>query len=175
MSPLFETERLNVFPVVIADAPFILKLLNTKGWLKYIGDRGVRTLDDAQNIIRDRYIQHYNEHGFGIYTVFLKAENIPIGVVTLIRKPYLEAEDIGYALIDEYQGKGYAKEATQALLAFAQTKLGLNKLVAVTNVDNNRSMKLLEKIGFQFEKIIINEGQELNVFKIQNDDINSNQ
>lgn len=166
MTPLFETERLNIYPVTIDDAPFILKLLNTKGWLQFIGDRGVRTLEDAQNQIRDRYLKHYDEHGFGIYTVFLKSENVPTGVVTLLRKPYLDAEDIGYAFLDEYHGKGYALEAAQSLLKYARTDLGLNKIVAVTNLDNERSMKLLQKMGFQFEKIIVNEGQELNVFSI---------
>ena len=103
-----ETERLIIKPVSIDDAPFILSLLNSESWIKYIGKRDVKTVEDAQKYIQERFIKHYETHGFGIYIVRSKDNNLPMGMCSLLKKPYLENVDIGYAFLDNFNGKGYA-------------------------------------------------------------------
>ena len=161
---VIETNRLALYQVTLEDAPFILSLLNTQGWLKFIGDRGVRTIEDAQNYIQDRFVKSYNTEGFGFYIVKLKKDGQPIGLSGLVKRPTLENVDIGYALFDEYAGKGYAFEATKAVYEFAKKDIGLKRIVAIVNDDNVKSIKLLEKLGFYFEKMIISGEDELRLY-----------
>ena len=151
---ILETNRLELYKVTLDDAPFILSLLNTQGWLKFIGDRGVRTLEDAQNYIQDRFIKSYNTNGFGFYIVKLKKGGASIGLSGLVKRPTLDNVDIGYALFDDYASKGYAFEATKAVYEFAKKDLGLKRIVAIVNEDNEKSIKLLKKLGFYFEKMV---------------------
>jgi [ribosomal protein S5]-alanine N-acetyltransferase len=162
--PLLETYRLNISPVSVEDAPFIFNLLTSPSWIKYIGDRGLKTIADAEKVIQERYLKHFETHGFGVYTITLKSDNTPIGLSTLLKKDYLDTIDIGYALLAEYEGNGYASEASKAVYEYAQTVLGYKRIVATTTLDNERSIHVLEKLGFSFEKNIENEGATLNVF-----------
>ena len=159
-----ETERLIIKPISIDDAPFIFDLLTSESWIKNIGNRGLKTIEDARKIIQERYIKHNQTQGLGVFTVRLKIENQAIGMCTLMQKPYLDNVDIGYAFLDNFNGKGYALEATKAVYNYAKTDLGLPRIVAATLESNDRSQNLLGKLGFYFEKKIVTEGEELMIF-----------
>jgi len=146
---ILETERLLLQEAEIDDAPFFFRLLNSPGWLAYIGDRGIKTKEDAVHYIREALIKSYKEHGFGLYKMILKQENQPIGICGLLKRPDLDYPDIGFAMLPEYEGHGYAFEAAKATLEYAETTLGLNVILAITIMKNTRSKKLLERIGLQ--------------------------
>ena len=169
MKQIIVTERLVLREVNINDADFILDLLNSKGWLQFIGDRNVRSLPDAEKYIADRIIKSYIDHGLGLYLVELKTSGTAIGLCGLIKRDTLEDIDIGFAFLPEYNGFGYAFEAAISTLQFAFESLEINRLVAITTPDNINSIKLLEKIGMQFEKkILFEEKEELFLFGITN-------
>ncbi len=169
MKQIIVTERLVLRQVNINDADFILDLLNSKGWLQFIGDRNVRSLPDAEKYIADRIIKSYIDHGLGLYLVELKTSGTAIGLCGLIKRDTLDDIDIGFAFLPEYNGFGYAFEAAISTLQFAFESLEINRLVAITTPDNINSIKLLEKIGMQFEKkILFEEKEELFLFGISN-------
>ena len=142
------------------DAAFILELVNTEGWLHFIGDRGVRTSVEAT-----AYIRRLMESPQLTYWVAREQKSgQPVGIVTLIKRPYLEHFDIGFAFLPEYQGKAYAYEAVSAVLKNLQQDPQYQKILATTVPGNMRSVKLLEKLGFRFEKEIAVEGTTLKVF-----------
>ncbi len=151
---ILETNRLLLRQFKTTDASFILLLLNNPSWLHYIGDRNVRTLDDACEYLINGPMKSYRENGFGLSMVEIKNGNIPIGMCGLIKRESLEYPDIGFALLPEYEGKGYALEIASATLALAKNKPGLEKIVAITSEDNTRSIALLNKLGLHFKKMI---------------------
>jgi len=154
MKKILETERLVLREFSIDDADFILNLLNTPGWLKYIGDKNVRTLEDAVNYLENGPIKSYKENGFGLWMILLKNKSTPIGMCGLINRESLEDIDIGFALLPEYSNSGYGYEIARATMVYANNTLGIKKVVAITNSNNIRSIKLLNKLGLQFEKKI---------------------
>lgn len=145
---MINTERLHIRPFVLDDAPFILDLLNSPGWLEYIGDRNVHTTQDATAYLKDRLIASYQEHGFGFYCVEQLSDQAPIGMCGLAQRPYLHEPDLGFALLPDYAGKGYALEASVGVLQYALNVLHIRKLTAFTLPSNERSIRLLEKVGF---------------------------
>ncbi|CAM3904561.1 GNAT family N-acetyltransferase [Mucilaginibacter galii] len=164
MPVILETERLRLRTFTIADASFVLQLLNTPNWLKYIGDRGIKTIEQTQSYLANGPIMSYTTYGFGLYLVELKATGIPIGMCGLLKRNYLEHMDIGYALLPAYEGNGYACEIAAATMNYAFTKLHLMHLAAITDTGNERSVKLLEKLGFQLQELIVIENKDLNLF-----------
>ncbi len=170
-----ETERLKIRELTIEDAEFILKLLNEPSWLKYIGDKSVRTIKDAEEYIKQGPIQMYNKYGFGLYLVLLKENNIPIGMCGLIKRDYLDDADIGFAFLPKYWGQNYAYESAIAVINYGRDKLGLKRLLAITTLDNISSIKLLEKIGFIYEKNIKNpsDQNDLKLFRMNIKNSNS--
>ena len=150
------------------DADFILKLLNEPSWIRYIGDKGVATLEDAKNYILSGPISMYSQLGYGLYLVETKEGKIPIGLCGLIKRDSLEDTDIGFAFLSEFQSKGYAYEAASATLSYGLNQLRFKRIVAITSEDNNASSKLLKKIGMNFEQIVIaaDHSEELNLFSI---------
>jgi RimJ/RimL family protein N-acetyltransferase len=140
--------------VSLEDAEFILGLLNEPSWLQFIGDKGVRTLEDARAYILKGPVDMYSRLGFGLYLVELKKSVLPIGMCGLIKRDILEDVDIGFAFLPAYWGKGYAYEAAAAVMAYGEKVLGLDRIVAITSLDNDRSAKLLEKLGLRFEKVL---------------------
>jgi RimJ/RimL family protein N-acetyltransferase len=161
-----ETERLTLRRLTVEDAPFMLDLLNQPSFLQFIGDRGVRTLEDARAYILKGPVEMYERHGFGIYLTSLKREGTPIGTCGLIKRDSLEDVDIGFAFLPDFWGQGYAYEAASAVLAYGKNDLSLQRIVAITAQDNRSSIRLLEKIGLRFERLIrLNgEGPEINLF-----------
>jgi len=146
-----ETDRLRLKRFVEGDAAFIVSLLNQPSFLRFIGDKGVRTLEDAQSYIRNGPIKSYQEHGFGLYLVELKSKQLPIGMCGLLKRDSLPNVDLGFAFLPEFWREGYAHEAASAVLAHAQNDLGLERILAIANPDNDASIRLLEKLGFKFE------------------------
>lgn len=157
---VLETERLILRRMSADDAEFILRLLNEPSWLQYIGDRGVRTLEDARNYILQGPAEMYARLGFGLYLVELKMEGIPVGICGLVKRDFLDDVDVGYAFLPQYWQQGYAYESASAVMAYSTGVLGLKRIVAITAVDNHRSAKLLEKLGLYFERMVKYPGDE---------------
>jgi len=134
------------------DAAFILKLVNDPDWLRFIGDRGVRNLEDARQYIRKGPVDMYARLGFGLYLTELKDGRVPAGICGLIKRDTLDDVDLGFAFLPEFRGKGYAGEAASAALAYGRDVLGLPRILAITSPDNDRSIRLLDRLGFQFER-----------------------
>ena len=153
-SPIIETERLLLRRQTLDDAPFILALLNEPSFIRFIVDRGVRTLEATREYINSGPLASYARHGFGLYLTVLKATGEPLGICGLVRRDGLDDVDLGYAFLPAHWGKGYASEAAAAVLDYARRALGLARLAAIVSVDNDRSIKLLERLGFQFERLI---------------------
>ncbi|MFL6261593.1 MAG: GNAT family N-acetyltransferase [Thermoanaerobaculia bacterium] len=151
---VLETERLILRRLSTGDAEFMLGLLNDPSWLRFIGDRGVRTLEDARAYILKGPVDMYDRLGFGLYLTELKDEGVPIGICGLVKRDSLEDVDIGFALLPGFWGQGYAFEAASAVMEYGKNALGLKRIVAITARDNHSSIKLLEKLGLKFERMI---------------------
>lgn len=160
------TERLQLRRLHADDAPFILRLLNEPSWLRFIGDKQVRTLDDARSYIANGPMAMYRRHGVGLYHVALREGAVPVGLCGLIRRDTLPDVDIGFALLPEFWSQGYAYEAAAAVLAHGRSALGLRRIVAITSLDNAASARLLERLGLRFEQNIqlANDGEVLRLF-----------
>lgn len=149
MSTVIETARLRLRLLEPdRDAAAMLALLNDPGFLTHIGDRGVRDEAQARRYLADGAVLSYAQHGFGLYAMERRDDNAWLGVAGLVLRPALPAPDLGYALLQPYQGHGYASEAAQAVLAYAQDTLALPRLCAIVAPDNTRSIRLLEALGF---------------------------
>ena len=151
---VLETDRLNLRWLSTSDAEFILELLNDPPFLRFIGDKGVRTLDDARNYILNGPVDMYARLGFGLYLTELKDSGVPIGICGLIKRDTLEDVDIGFAFLPGFWAKGYAYESASAVMVYGKDVLGLKRIVAITSPNNHASAKLLEKLGLQFEQMI---------------------
>lgn len=151
---IVETERLIANKLSTGHAAFILELVNSPGWLEFIGDRGIKTIPDAEYYIINGPMASYEKNGFGLYLLSLKQTGIAIGICGLIKRDTLEHPDIGFALLPAYTGKGYAQEAASAVLRYAKEKLEIKKIAAITLEKNHRSIQLLTKLGLLFEKKI---------------------
>ncbi|MFB9053200.1 GNAT family N-acetyltransferase [Formosa undariae] len=150
------TERLHLAELNTNDAPFILELLNTPNWLKFIGDRKINTTKDAEDYITNHHIKSYRENGFGFFKVLLKSENNKvIGCCGLIKRPELEGVDIGFAFLPEYERKGFGFESASAALDLAKEKYKLNEVLGIVLPTNPNSIKLLEKLGLTYRKTVM--------------------
>jgi ribosomal-protein-alanine N-acetyltransferase len=150
------------------DASFILRLVNDPDWLRFIGDRNVHNLADAQVYIREGPRRMYELHGLGLYLMERKSDREPTGLCGLIKRETLVDVDIGFALLPEFRGRGYVHEAGVAVLHHAQTALGLGRVVAITTTDNIASGRVLEALGLGFERMIRLEpaGDELRLYGV---------
>jgi RimJ/RimL family protein N-acetyltransferase len=165
MKVIVTSERLVIRELMEFDNLFILELLNTEGWLKFIGDRNIKTVKDAKNYILNGPIASYQKNGFGLWLVLEKATNIPIGLCGLLKRDYLESPDIGYAFLPNFSKKGLAFESAVAVKNYAINQFKINQLYATTKLDNMALIKLLEKLEFKFiENRKINE-EEVSVFE----------
>jgi len=154
MTLICETERLAVRKLTLGDAAFMLKLLNEESFIRYIADKNVRTLKDAEDHLLTGPIGSYDKHGFGLYIVILKDSTTPIGVCGLLKRDELQLPDLGYAFLPSYCGKGYALEAVKAVLKQSITAHSLHTILAITLPDNLSSNKLLTNAGFTLEGMI---------------------
>ena len=151
---MIESNRLTLSLLSNADTSFILELLNSPGWIEFIGDRGVKTEEDAVAYIQNGPLSDFDKHGFCLFKVSLKGSDIPIGLCGLLKRDFLEHPDIGFAFLGEYGGQGYALESSQAVLSWAHEQLDIDKVLAITLAKNERSIGLLEKLGLSYERIV---------------------
>lgn len=151
-----ETPRLRLRAMVderADDAALMLTLLNEPSFIQHIADRGVRTLDQASEYLRRGALRSYSEHGLGMYAIERKDTGELIGNAGLVRREGLDGPDIGYALLPAHVGQGLAEEAARAVMADAKQRLHLHRLLAIVNPDNTASIRLLQKLGFVFERM----------------------
>ncbi|UEG53321.1 GNAT family N-acetyltransferase [Mucilaginibacter daejeonensis] len=164
MSAILHTPRLTISKFTVADAPFILELVNTPTWIRFIGDRNIHTLTEAEAYVLNGPMASYEKHGFGLYRVALTITGQPIGMCGILKRNTLDMPDIGYALLPAYEGKGYAYEAAWAVMDHAFNELGLPQVAAITDPSNQRSIALLEKLGMTYSKMITSGDRELMLF-----------
>jgi RimJ/RimL family protein N-acetyltransferase len=145
---VLETERLVLRRLTPEDAPFILELLNDPLFLQFVGDKGVRTHEDAVEYIRHGPVASYAQHGFGLYLVSLKSDGTPIGMCGLLKRAVLEDVDVGFGFLRQHGGRGYATEAAAATIRHGH-QLGIKRIVAITAPDNTASGNVLRKIGLR--------------------------
>lgn len=150
------TARLRLRRLDHADAPFVLRLVNEPSWLEFIGDKGVRSLDDARRYLDAGPLTMYRERGFGLYAVERLDGGEPLGMCGLIKRDTLPHVDIGYAFLPEHWGRGYAREAAAACVEHARRDFSLPRLLAILSPHNARSIRLLEQLGFGYEGALAN-------------------
>lgn len=148
MKRICETERLVIRQFELTDADFIVRLLNEDGFIRFIGDKNVRSVADAVSYLTNGPISSYQKNGFGLNMVELKENQTPIGMCGILKRPELDTPDLGYAFLSQYHGNGYAREAAQAVLNSELPKHKLDKVFAVTFPDNTASNRLLSDVGF---------------------------
>jgi RimJ/RimL family protein N-acetyltransferase len=164
---VIQTPRVDLRELDLADAEYILELLNEPGFIRFIGDKGVRTLADARDYLRQGPMDSYARNGFGLYAACLR-DGTPIGMCGLVKREGLDDPDVGFAFLSRYWFKGYAVESAGAVLAHAVEMLRLKRIVAITSPDNWSSIAVLEKIGFKFERMIrlVDHSPELKLFGV---------
>lgn len=167
MNTPIETERLLLKELDAEDLLFIIELLNSPGWLKYIGDRGVKTTEEGMGYLKNGPWKSYEENGFGLYKATLKDLGTPIGLCGLLKRESLKHPDLGFAFLPEYMGKGYAFEASKKVLEFSRESLNITIFQAITLPDNMLSIRLLKKLGFLYlSPFRFLEGEELHLFQL---------
>lgn len=149
--PTLETQRLQLRLAALSDAAFFVKLLNDPAWLQNIGDRGIRTETDAEGYVRNAMREPHRKHGFGMWVMQLKTTERPIGVCGLVKREYLDHPDLGFALLPADSRQNYAFEAAVACLTYARVTLQLPKLYAIVSRGNERSIRLLLRLGFRLD------------------------
>lgn len=165
----FETERLIIQPTSDSDAKFIFELLNTPKWLTYIGDRNIKTIEDAKKYIKEKMTPQLDRLGYSNYTIIRKQDHQKIGSCGLYDREGLEGIDIGFAFLPEYEKKGFAFEAANRLKDAALNEFGIKSIGAITSKENTSSQKLLEKLGLKpiGTTQLPNEDEELLLYKIE--------
>ena len=164
--PVIESPRLALHRLTTDDADFILELLNEPSFLRYIGDKGVRTREDACRYLSDGPIASYDRFGFGLYRVERRDGGEPIGMCGLLKRDSLEDVDVGFAFLPRFWSRGFAFESASAVLAHGRRTWGLKRILAITSPDNEASIRLLAKLGFRFERMarLSEETPEVKVF-----------
>lgn len=151
MSYSIDTLRLQLRALTLRDAPFILELVNDPDCIRFIGDRNVHDIQDAQNYLLNGPLKMYEEHGIGLLMVIDSQDLHPIGMCGLLQRDYMSIPDIGYAFMPKYRGHGYAFEAANAVLRHAREQFKIEKVAAMVSPDNEISIALLEKLGLQYD------------------------
>ncbi|MBL7897524.1 MAG: GNAT family N-acetyltransferase [Crocinitomicaceae bacterium] len=148
------TERLLIRKFTISDAAFMLELMNTPQWIKNIGDRNVKTIQDAENYLQKGALRYDELKGISFYAVCLRESEKVIGTCGFVKREFLEDVDFGFAFLPAYFGKGYAFESAVAMLDFGFDTLELHQCAAICLHENDSSVKLLKRLGFSYEKDI---------------------
>lgn len=163
IAPMIETPRLALRPLSLEDAGFILELLNDADFLRYIGDKGVRTRQDAEGYIRSGPMDSHARLGFGLDCVELQGGSEPIGLCGLLKREWLEHVDLGFAFLPRFRGHGYAVEAGAAVLAWARQHVAPRRVLAITTPDNAASIAVLGKLGFRAEGRVQPPGEDIDL------------
>ncbi|SNR56051.1 Protein N-acetyltransferase, RimJ/RimL family [Maribacter sedimenticola] len=154
------TKRLRLEPISLEDATFIYELLNSEGWLQFIGDKQLSTVKKAEDYIVNNFMAGYQKHGFGLLKVCL-GNGLPIGICGLLKRDYLDNIDLGFAFLPAYEGFGCAYEASMAMMEFGKNQLQSSRILAICMETNTRSLALLRKLGFtKKDRIQLGSGSE---------------
>lgn len=165
----YETERLLIRPVSVDDADIIFQLYNMPNFIKFIGNKNINSLSDAENYIRSKFLPQIEKLGFGNYILVLKEGDQKIGSVGIFQREGLDVADIGFSVLEKYEGKGLMFEAAQKVRSMVMENFGLNKISAITSKDNFSSQKLIERLGLKFQKYVTlpNEDEELMYYETE--------
>ncbi|MBO6201546.1 MAG: GNAT family N-acetyltransferase [Chryseobacterium sp.] len=163
----YETERLILKSAALEDADFFLKLYNLPSFIKFIGDKNLRTKEDAEKYITNRFLPQIDKLGFGNYVVIHKELNEKIGAVGVFIREGIDVPDIGFSFFPDFEGKGYAYESAVNLMEIVKTEFGVEKLSAMTSDENLSSQKLIERLGLAFKKYVIfpDDNEELRYYE----------
>lgn len=164
LDSILETDRLNLRQANSDDHEFIFRLLNEPSWLRFIGDRNIKTLEDARRYISEVLVPTYTRFGFGLYIVELNHTGRPIGLCGLIKRDDLKDVDIGFAFLRQYWHRGYAMESARAVIWHASQTFALKRIVAITSPENTSSIKLLNRLGFIYEGMVNFEKTDLKLY-----------
>lgn len=166
---ILETERLLLRELDSAiDAEFIFELLNTPKFIKYIGDRGVRSVEHARKFIDNRYRTSYREHGYGLYAVEQKTDATAVGICGFVKRDYFDHADIGFAFLPQFERQGFGFESAEAMMSYGRDSLTFKRVFAITSQDNDVSGKLLAKLGFNFNGMFTTpDGELLKLYEIR--------
>ena len=161
-----QTERIELRLITEADAAIVLAVMNDPDFIRYVSDRGLRTEEDAAWYIREKILPGIERDGFGMCVVQLRDSAVPIGTCGIFKREPADEPELGFAFVPEFRGRGFALEAAKALMAYGRDTLKFSKIIAATNPNNNSSIKLLEKLGMRFERMIfdIPSNSEMKVF-----------
>ena len=151
---ILETERLILQLVNIEDAEFILELYNSPNFIKFIGDRNLRTVKDAENYIKEKFLPHVVKYGFGSFVILRKSDRKKIGNVGIYMRDGLNAPDIGFSFLPQFEGNGYGFESSKKLMEVAFSEFDLKKISAISTKENISSQKLIEKLGLKYQSIV---------------------
>jgi RimJ/RimL family protein N-acetyltransferase len=151
---VLRSDRLELREFGLGDDEFVLRLLNDAAFLRFIGDKGVRTLEDARTYIAQGPMESYRQHGYGLYLVSLRADGTPIGMCGLVKREGLEDADVGFAFLPQFHSQGYASESAAAVLDYGRRRLELKRIVAIAAADNHASIAVLERIGLTYERMV---------------------
>jgi RimJ/RimL family protein N-acetyltransferase len=163
---VLETKRLQLRRLTTGDAAFLIDVFNDPAFVRFVGDRNIRTLDQAREFIEQGPFESYRRHGFGHYVSSLKSDGTPIGICGFVKREALDDVDIGFSLLPEFRAQGYAFEAASALMEYGAGTLGLQRIVAIASPQNAPSIRLLQKLGLRFERMVklTGEGETLSLF-----------
>ncbi len=162
-----KSNRLTIRHLHTGDAAFILELVNQPAWLDHIGDKNVHSIGDAVTYIQDGPLNMYQKYGFGLFLVENKSSGKAIGICGLIKRDTLPLPDIGFALLPDHWGKGYALEAAMSVMEEAFNRLRISQILAITSVNNFASIRLLGKLGFEFQEKMQENDKDLNIYVCQ--------
>lgn len=165
----YETERLLIRPVAVDDTDIIFQLYNMPNFIKFIGNKNINSLSDAENYIKSKFLPQIEKRGFGNYILVLKEGNQKIGSVGIFEREGLDVVDIGFSVLEKFEGKGLMFEAAQKVKSIGMEEFGLNKISAITSKDNFSSQKLIERLGLKFQKYVTlpNEDEELMYYETE--------
>ena len=163
---ILRTPRLVLRELVVDDATFLVDLLNDADFMRHIGDRGVRTREDAERYLAEGPLASYARHGFGLWHVARAGDRVAIGICGLLRRDTLDDVDIGFAFLPAFRGSGYARESAAAVIAHAHHAIGLERVVAIVAPANAASARLLERIGMRYDRLFrhTDGGEALHLF-----------
>ena len=160
MKEIARTKRLVLREASLDDAEFVLELINDPGWLKYISQHSIDTLEKAKEYIEERLLSAYNQHGYGLWLMQRASDSVMIGMCGLVRRESLPGPDLGFALVQQYSGLGYAQEASEAAIQYAIKHSIDSTLLAITLPENQPSINLLERLGFSYDADFIAQDSE---------------
>lgn len=159
------SKRLIIEPLTAKDSEFMFKLMNSPGWLKYIGNRAIKNETDAEKYLVANIIASYNVNGFGLYKISLRNNSKAIGICGLLQRDYLKSPDLGFAILPLHSGQGYTYEASMAILDYVKEDLQVKIIEAITVEANHASIGLLKKLGFQSQELITRDNEQLLLFR----------